>query len=81
MIHVSPPAGGAQRAQCCRTLAVLTGTDDDADGEGAGLRIVDPGGHLLDCSSPEARDWVAKLDAAVWPSGASLGEECSQLHE
>ena len=81
MIHVGPLAGGTEGAQRCWTLTVLTGSDDDADCEGAELRIIDPGGHLLDCSSPEASDWVAKFNAAVWRSGASLGEECGQLHE
>jgi hypothetical protein len=81
VIRVGPLAGGTQRAQRRRSLAVLAGTNDDADGEGAELGIVDPAGYLLDRSSPEASNRVTKLNAAIRPSGASLGEKCGQLHE
>lgn len=81
MIRVGPLAGGTERAQRRRTLAVLAGTNDDADGEGAELGIIDPAGYLLNRSPPETRDRVTKLNAAIRPSGASLGEKCGQLHE
>ena len=81
MIHVGSPESRAQGAQGGWPLTVLTGTNDDTDGEGAELGIIDPAGHLIDSSSPEVRDRVTKLNAAVRPSGACLGEKCSQLHE
>jgi len=75
VIRVGPLAGGTQRAQRRWTLAVLAGTNDDADGEGAELGIIDPAGYLLDCPSPEASDRVTKLDAAIRPSGTRLCEK------
>ncbi len=81
MIRVAPQAGGAQRTQRRRTLAVLAGGNHDADGEGAELGIIDPAGYLLNRSPPETCDRVTKLNAPIRPSGASLGEKCGQLHE